>query len=226
MLKRIPVLSSALGKDKTLLNSICNTRIYNDIKGAYLKVFEAISKGINEFKDLETLNMKQNVINIIILIFCASCCIGCKFIPSIQNNNVDEQVVMEGPVEIEFPYNGEDIIFETGWLPQSDGENYRWVEQNSVFKSYLSNQTKIILNGYVPEDIEGMNSVKLFLNGELVTEKSIFSGDVVFIEEDITDYILIGENTFEIVFDSTRVPSEEDLDKRTFSAMFNSIVIE
>ncbi|MBQ8317184.1 MAG: acyltransferase family protein [Lachnospiraceae bacterium] len=226
VLKRIPVLSSALGKDKTLLNSICNTRIYNDIKGAYLKVFEAISKGINEFKDLETLNMKQNVINIIILIFCASCCIGCKFIPSIQNNNVDEQVVMEGPVEIEFPYNGEDIIFETGWLPQSDGENYRWVEQNSVFKSYLSNQTKIILNGYVPEDIEGMNSVKLFLNGELVTEKSIFSGDVVFIEEDITDYILIGENTFEIVFDSTRVPSEEDLDKRTFSAMFNSIVIE
>ena len=53
----------------------------------------------------------------------------------------------------------------------------------------------------MPEDIEGMNSVKLFLNGELVTEKSIFSGDVVFIEEDITDYILIGENTFEIVFD-------------------------
>lgn len=226
-IRNIPILSNLLGKDNVILNSILNSAVYKNIKDAYVKVFDAVSMGIKEYKETAiNLNIKQKIANILLLLLCICCCIGCKYIHSVQSNEVDEQIILEGPVEIRFPYDGEGILFETGWLPQSADEDYRWVEQKSVFKVYLSNQTKIKLNGYVPEDIDGMNSVRLYVNGELVTEKDIFSGDMIVIDEDITDYKILGENTFEIVFDATRVPKESDLDNRIFSAMFNSVVIE
>ncbi len=134
--------------------------------------------------------------------------------------------VVNGAFHTEFPCSSDEIVFNDGWLGQSEGENYRWVRKKSAFYVALSDQEKVSMSGYVPADIN-VSKVTLYLNGKKIAKCRIGPDQGFTLEGNIAKQKKTNStNKFEVVFNAERVPSPDDADQRMFSAMFMTIDIE
>ncbi|MBO5072378.1 MAG: acyltransferase family protein [Eubacterium sp.] len=155
---------------------------------------------------------------IIFLFTVATICVSAKCIKNISMNT--------GKINITFPHYYDNISFGNGWLDQQPGETYRWVDKYSECKIWLHNQNTLHIDGFIPENVQNMTTVKIYINGKETLTATASNGQQLQYDIDISS--LLKKNTFNSVFlefDGTRIPTEEEQDKRIFSALINRIEI-
>lgn len=219
---KIPVLKQLLGADRRFINAFLQTKPMQDISTVYLKIAKSIEAGLKIKVE------KKGKVTFAAFIMALLLFFSIRFIPSINmqtGNDVSETNVISGPVQITFPYEGNEVEFDEGWLEQTDEESYRWVRKESSFSISLSDQESVRFSGYVPAGIE-VSHVSLFLNNILIAESDIMGEQQLILEGIIKEEIIEGNNIFRMVFDGERVPTKSDADQRVFSAMFTSIDIQ
>lgn len=146
-------------------------------------------------------------------------CLSAKYANSISMNSAK--------ISITFPYNYNNVTFGEGWLEQSEGENYRWVGKHSELSIWLHEQKMLHIEGYVPEHIQDMTTLKIFINNNEISESAIKSGQQILCDIDISQVVQNNaSNKVQLEFDGVRVPAEEDQDKRIFSALISKIDIQ
>lgn len=146
-------------------------------------------------------------------------CLSVKQVRSIAMNS--------GLISVTFPYYSNNISFNEGWLEQAENENYRWVDKHSECTLWLHNQKKLHIEGYVPENVQNMNIIKIVLNDTVVLESELKNGQQILYDIDISACVKkYSINRLQIEFDGTRIPGEEEQDKRIFSALINAIAIQ
>lgn len=129
-------------------------------------------------------------------------------------------------ISVTFPDNSSSVDFKNGWLPQGDGENYRWVEQISNFDVLLVKQTELHIEGYVPENVSNMSKVVIYMNDYVVLEKDLNNGEGFIYDISISEYVKkFTKNNIRIELDGSRIPKETDEDQRTFSALISALEI-
>lgn len=129
-----------------------------------------------------------------------------------------------GNIIISFPDTTGRISYAYGWQPQSNDENYRFVEQKSEFKLFLGNQNIMVIQGYIPEDIEGMSDIKIYVNDQLAFADNVQSGSLIDYKLDLGQELKKYQiNAISFEFNGVKIPNSEDADKRTMSALINKI---
>ena len=230
----IPGLKQLLGFDREFTRSIAQLRPIREMFEIYNDVGRGMRGAGNQLKSMMREQTAGNVFRKVALVGVLMILIASRYVPSYDvyarasdtqgtedyNDNIIESK------EITFPYNGNAVWFEEGWLEQTKDEQYRWVSKESEFSIELSNQTNIKMIGYIPNEIVGMNKVELYLNNNLIAEQKALAGQEIIIEVDISDKEIQGKNTFKLCFDGERNPAPDDADQRIFSAMFTSILVE
>ncbi len=129
-----------------------------------------------------------------------------------------------GKIEVAFPYRGTAVNFQEGWLAQSGEEPYRWIQQQAAFEVFLTNQDRLGLTGYIPENIGHVSYVSVHVNGQEVFHKAAASGQLVEVQADLANVVCpFRKNTFEIQTDGMRLPEETEADQRSFSMLVEKI---
>lgn len=129
-----------------------------------------------------------------------------------------------GDVNIVFPDVSGFVEYGEGWLEQTAGEAYRWVGQKSTMSVMFTDQTKLYISGYIPENVADMTRCSLLVNGTEVYVDSVSNNFTFEIEVDISEVIQKNKiNTIELQFDGVRTPKSDDADQRIFSALINAI---
>lgn len=204
-LKRISIF---FGKSDELQNAILESSIHNQIND-----FFRFIKGIVDGSIELVYRWKK-----IIAIVAVASFVGWG-ISSYRKNQMDVQIV--------FPDNTNRVEYEDGWLPQSSGENYRWVMQSSEIKVRLADQKNIKIHGFVPASVTDMSQVILYVNGQEIYTEKITSEQEIDIQVDAGSQLKQNHmNLIELEFDGLYVPGSEDADQRSFSALIDSIIIE
>lgn len=169
-------------------------------------------KGVSKF----TIKMFVLGMFIFILPFTA------RFIPNKANN---QNNVASSKITITFPYTQNDVIFSTGWVPQSQGEKYRWVAKESVFFVELADQRSFYLEGYIPKDFYPITKMKIYVNDIFTREIPLKNSDVFNADIEIGQFANYkSKNEFKFIFDWERVPQKTDVDRRTFSALISKMI--
>ncbi|MCM1235837.1 MAG: hypothetical protein NC489_37575, partial [Ruminococcus flavefaciens] len=218
---KIPMLAQLLGLNKSFMKKIPDIQPCRQIIELYNTMVDIFVNAWNNYMQYIKLSKRKTILYVMVSVGIIAILAGSKFVPSsVEISSIG------GMVTVEFPYNGTSVRFGDGWLPQTDGENYRWVAQESEFGICLEDQNKIHLTGYVPDGIEGISRLELYMNGNLIAMCDIREGEPIDIEADFSAYKSEDESIFKITFDSIRIPGPDDADRRSFSAMFTSILIE
>ena len=221
---KIPILRQMLGKDKNFMQEILQFNAFEELGKVYKKIVSALEYSMRQIK-IRIFN--KETIRVVIggMIICLIM-IGYRYGAYTNRLELYGQDAVNGTLNVEFPYNENNIIFTSGWLKQEDGENYRWVQKESEFQVALSDQTQITMSGYVPENVKDVSNVKLYLNDNMLVDQNIIGGQELTLQGDISNYKTEGNNVFKLVFDGEHLPDINDADQRVFSAMFTSIAIE
>lgn len=131
-----------------------------------------------------------------------------------------------GRIEITFPYAGTEVNFEGEWLPQSDTEDYRWMEGRAEVKTFLTSQKEMEIRGYIPDTVADVTCLSIRMNGEELYRQAAVPGQLIELHLELAGHLKpFRRNTFEIEIDGVRIPGETDVDQRRFSAFFDKIVI-
>lgn len=218
---KIPILNCALGKNNEWAWKLLKFEPCQDLVNVYRKIISVVYCGLTQLWEKKSVNAVIGCVFVCIIIWCGRYGTSLR-----QMELVKEQNVIFGEVNVTFPYNESNIIFNEGWLEQVNSEKYRWVRQESEFQIGLSNQTKITMLGYLPEGFKEITNVKLYLNDKLIADENIFDGQEITLEGELSKGRIEGNNVFKIVFDGEHIPNKEAEDQRSFSAMFFSIKIE
>lgn len=221
---KIPILRQMLGKDKNFMQEILQFNAFEELGKVYKKIVSALEYSMRQIK-IRIFN-KETIRVVIGGIIICLIMIGYRYGAYTNKLELYGQDAINGTLNVEFPYNENNIIFTSGWLKQEDGENYRWVQKESEFQVALSDQTQITMSGYVPENVKDVSNVKLYLNDNMLVDQNIIGGKKLTLQGDISNYKTEGNNVFKLVFDGEHLPDINDADQRVFSAMFTSIVIE
>lgn len=129
-------------------------------------------------------------------------------------------------ISVTFPTDDSNITFQEGWLPQSEAENYRWVEQTSKLRVFLESQTELHIEGFIPDNVTGMSKVIIYINNEVSLEQVVHNKEEFVYDIPLADNInKHAENEIKIEFDGIRIPEETDADQRAFSALVSAIEI-
>ena len=131
--------------------------------------------------------------------------------------------VYSQPILVDFPSHSRRIDFETGWLPQTKEEKYRWVEKRSSFTVFLIHQDTLTLEGYIPEDVKDITYFKIIVNDKEVFSTEVKNNSLLDIQKlDLSEWVRpFSINTFEIEMDGTKIPNCSDMDQRVMSAYIN-----
>lgn len=130
-------------------------------------------------------------------------------------------------ISITFPDNSSCVDFKNGWLPQVDGENYRWIEKVSEFDIFLDNQAELHIEGYVPDNVSDMSKAMIYMNDHIVLEKDLHNGEGFIYDISISEYVKKStKNEVRIKLDGSKIPKETDEDQRIFSALISAIEIQ
>lgn len=130
------------------------------------------------------------------------------------------------PNIVTFPYNGSETIFLSGWVDQSQNEEYRWVRQDSSIElMFPKGASNIMLKAFVPENFTEINQLTIRINGDVVNTTPITAGNQIDILQDISNLALAEENiaVVELQFNAEHIPGEDELDQRIMSALINQI---
>ena len=203
-LNKIKVVSFLLGNSRVTING----KLGKGIEGV-IEFFSDTFKRVWTRIDKRIYNCIYLVIVVIFILFLAK--------------NVMKSL---NSISITFPDISSKVDFENGWLLQDESENYRWVEKVSSFRVFLTNQTELHLEGYVPDSIMDMSRVAIYINDCIVLEEDLSSGEGFVYDILISEHVKKNaENEIRIEFDGSRVPSETDGDQRIFSALISAIEI-
>ncbi|MBQ9936534.1 MAG: acyltransferase [Lachnospiraceae bacterium] len=227
LLNKVPVLSVLLGKDNIMVKFVMESEVYKAISKVYISLVETLSWEVmyEENRKIEKRSSKMFK-DIILLIICICMFVFCSKITDIQRHLLLKNVNLEEDVQVTFPYSDKRVLFGDGWLEQTKDEKYRWVQNESFLEIYLSGQETIRIEGYVPEGIDEMSNVKVYLNDVMIVDKAITDNEGFSLQGDISECVVDGKNTLRIAFNSIKIPKEEDLDKRSFSALISLMVVE
>lgn len=144
---------------------------------------------------------------------------SCRHIESIAGN-------ME-KIHVTFPYYYDNISFDNGWLEQGEFENYRCVEQSSEISLFLADQHNMHIEGFIPDNVQNMTCIKVYVNNNIAYEADIRGGQQLFCNIPISSCTRkYATNKIKIVFDGIRIPNEQDEDKRVFSALISTMIIQ
>ncbi len=131
------------------------------------------------------------------------------------------------PSTVEFPYHRSSSIFHGGWLPQSPDEKYRWIAGSaSVDLERPAEATELIIRGYVPPIFEGLNSMRVYFNGQLLREMEVKNGTEINFTSQIPRAMSSKQVNVRLDFNYIHQPAPGDLDKRKLSALINRIAIQ
>lgn len=212
LLTKLPILKQLLGSDSQFINTLLDTWPIKKIRILMQRLT------IHFAHITQNLKYKSNIVPCFIglcVIAFSSWYIFSKFI-------ITKEIT--GPVQIQFPYNGNLVSFKNGWLDQAQDENYRWVQKESIFEIPLSTQTTIHFSGYIPTESDAFH-INIYLNDILISEANINNEQELSLDATISNALKDGVDVFKIVFDGERIPTPTDEDQRIFSAMFTSIEI-
>lgn len=81
-----------------------------------------------------------------------------------------------GRMEITFPYEGDMVKFGEGWLEQTDSEDYRWVEHDSILYIDISDLTVLCVEGFIPDSID-INKMEIYVNDKVVFRNKVSAGE-------------------------------------------------
>lgn len=222
ILSKLPYISCLLGMNKSLVNVIPTLEPCKQFAILYHNISDVFANGLKDYiRDLQLSKYKiigYIFVSVALILLCSSARLAPRY-----NENKD---TIEGTISVNFPYSGNSVDFGEGWLPQTDVEDYRWVSAESEFTVYLGDQSKIKLTGYIPMGIDGLTKMQFYVNEKLVIENNVQEDNLLSIEIDFEDFKVEGKNIFKIVFDGVHIPKAGEADQRSFSAMFNSILIE
>ena len=131
-----------------------------------------------------------------------------------------------GMIQTVFPNKGQ-FYLDEGWLPQMKGETHRWMKKRAIFGSFLFDQNRVIIKGYIPGDVTNASYIQLSLNGQKVLWLEVKEDFLIDLDVDISNYVNpFGMNAFEIETDAMKIPGEKDADVREFSALFSSLTVK
>ena len=131
-----------------------------------------------------------------------------------------------GRIAVSFPYEGNMVSFQGGWLPQGEGEDYRWMEGSARLKTILIGQNALEINGYIPDTVENISCIIIRINGNEAYREPAGPGQLIELRLGLKEYRkAFRRNTVEIEIDGVRIPGEEDVDQRRFSAFIRSVEI-
>lgn len=129
-----------------------------------------------------------------------------------------------GRIQLDFPYRNAAASLKGGWLPQSDGEDYRWFNRQAEIEIFLLTQENVEIKGYIPDNIQNTSYFSVILNGEEIYQEQISAGQLIEIYLPSPEALKpCRVNTLEIKTDGFRIPAPEDADQRVFSAYISSI---
>ena len=118
------------------------------------------------------------------------------------------------------------VSFQGGWLPQGEGEDYRWMEGSARLKTILIGQNALEINGYIPDTVENISCIIIRINGNEAYREPAGPGQLIELRLGLNEYRkAFRRNTVEIEIDGVRIPGEEDVDQRRFSAFNRSVEI-
>lgn len=207
-LNRIRIGSFLLGGSKITVTG----RLGNDIEGV-INFFTDIFKEMYIRIDKRVYQCLYFVVAIVFIMFAA------KNIMRITDS-LEE-------ISVTFPDNSSSVDFHTGWLPQGDGEKYRWIEQRSEFDVFLVNQAELHIEGYVPDNVSDMSKAAVYVNDHIVLDTELYNGEGFRYDISISEYVKnFTKNKIRIELDGIRIPKETDEDQRIFSALISAIEIQ
>lgn len=127
------------------------------------------------------------------------------------------------PGYIEMPSNKQGI-FLSGWLEQSDSEDYRWVSMESSLKLKQKSTSEIfVVEGFIPESFDEVTFVQVYFDDVLMGEYSFSSGDALSINIPVEK----GEGDKTVVvklaFNAEHIPTDDSGDARVMSALITKI---
>ena len=205
------IINMLLGNDKQICDGLLKVICIQKCKMALELVTSAVKEGLYTFKKELKKNSKGKKLIVIIVGFMVVS-FGVKLLSYC------------GEIYVSFPYYQRQITFGDGWLPQNQIEEYRWIEHDAEFSSFLLNQNTLEIKGYVPENVTGVSMLTIRVNELDVCSVDISSNQIIDIKVDISEFVKkYGKNEFTIGVDGLRVPGETDADQRIFSALINSL---
>ena len=123
-----------------------------------------------------------------------------------------------------FPDKQHIAEYGSGWLDQSDNEEYRWVQNESELNVMLMDQNTISIKGYIPANVEGASYFIIKINNEIVCKMTVSNDMELNVTQDISSYIKRNKkNNIVFQFDGIRKPKQNDVDIREFSALISEI---
>lgn len=128
------------------------------------------------------------------------------------------------PSIIEFPYHNSERIFSGGWLPQNNGENYRWIAKKASVELSLPSQSTLLINGFVPESFKEVEKVNIYLNGNKIKESDVKPGEGFSL--DLPVHSEYKNNIISIEFNAVHTPLPGDADQREMSGLISKIQIK
>lgn len=219
------VMWNLLNKNKTLNFLLGGYRakditlyVYNStvgkIKEKNKNTFDSVEKIVNKCrKHIAKINRKK-VDKVVFIILCI---IGGILIIGRMSNYC-------GTVTIHFPDKQHIAEYGSGWLDQSDNEEYRWVQNESELNVMLMDQNTISIKGYIPANVEGASYFIIKINNEIVCKMTVSNDMELNVTQDISSYIKRNKkNNIVFQFDGIRKPKQNDVDIREFSALISEI---
>ena len=219
------VMWNLLNKNKTLNFLLGGYRakditlyVYNStvgkIKEKNKNTFDSVEKIVNKCrKHIAKINRKK-VDKVVFIILCI---IGGILIIGRMSNYC-------GTVTIHFPDKQHIAEYGSGWLDQSDNEEYRWVQNESELNVMLMDQNTISIKGYIPANVEGASYFIIKINNEIVCKMTVSNDMELNVTQDISSYIKRNKKNNRVFqFDGIRKPKQNDVDIREFSALISEI---
>jgi peptidoglycan/LPS O-acetylase OafA/YrhL len=141
--------------------------------------------------------------------------------------SVEYSAYAELPTKIVFPYARSERIFTGGWVPQGEGEAYRWIRGSAhVLLLGSSADTRLIIKGFVPAEFTSVTSLKVEVNGSVLSTVSLSAQRNIDLAIPITIKDDNKELAVGLIFNDYFTPAPTAPDQRKMSALITRISLE
>lgn len=128
------------------------------------------------------------------------------------------------PSDIQFPYHKSDQIFHGNWLPQGEGENYKWISgEGSVYMLQPQGTSKLNITGYVPSTFINIKKVVVYVDNNELKVFNLKPGEQFQISVDMPKALENKKVDVKLSFDNIHKPDLGDPDQRSLSAFISEL---
>lgn len=129
---------------------------------------------------------------------------------------------------ISFPNDLRKGIFDNGWLPQGEGETYRWISKEATLNlGKITSYQEITVEGFVPEKLKNIKKLEIYLNNQKIFDINIEKDRYFNLTHKFNNEIFNSKDVIILFkYDNVYIPDYMELDVRRLSGFIKRITLK